>query len=321
MAKKRREAASSAKDATSKKGARNERKESNAKSSAGPEPTEAMTRSKEPMVSLPDGEPMGSLPPEDCSGGLRMEAMVVPRRSVEEWGTLIKEDLGRAIEGIVSAGLHLEQAFAQLGKGRYGEMLEAIKLHSETAKRLRRIANNSALRNPEHYARLPVSMRTLSELASIAAPTLEVYIASGVVHVGLEREDAEVLRHAPPPPDKPSLEQMEARQAENAEAEARELEQKETADEPSNEGNLVQINDLLIRKLLTSWHDLHNEIETWFQSERKIDDEYVEGKKALIGQLYKVADQMMNLANDLRDSNPPASAAECEILIAKGEDE
>jgi hypothetical protein len=246
--------------------------------------------------------------------------MVVPRRSVDEWGTLIKEDLGRAVEGIVSAGLHLEQAFAQLGKGEYGKMLRAINLHSETAKRLRRIANNSALRNPQHYARLPASMRTLSELASIAAPTLEVYIASGAVHVGLEREDAEVLRHAPPPPDKPSLEQMEARQAENAEAEARELEQEETADEPSNGGNLEQINRLLIRTLLLSWDDLRFEIKEWFRSERKIDDEYEEGKKALIGQLYNVADQMMNLANDLRDSNAPASAAECEILIAKCED-
>src|SRR5262245_8971885 len=88
-----------------------------------------------------------------------------PVRSADEWATIIKNDLGGAIDRIISAGTHLAQAKHQLGRGHYGDMLKAIGLHERAARRLIAIAKHKVLSNPEYHARLPISMRTLSELA------------------------------------------------------------------------------------------------------------------------------------------------------------
>ena len=50
---------------------------------------------------------------------------------------------------------------ATVGKGPYGDMLKAVKLHERTARRLIAIAENRVLTNPEYHARLPVSMPTV----------------------------------------------------------------------------------------------------------------------------------------------------------------
>jgi hypothetical protein len=56
------------------------------------------------------------------------------------------------------------------------------------------IAANPVLANPDYAGRLPTSMRTLSELATIPAPTLEGYIKNGVINIGTERQDVEALK-------------------------------------------------------------------------------------------------------------------------------
>ena len=117
-----------------------------------------------------------------------------PVHSVDEWADIIRRDLGNAIDSIIRAGTHLMQAKHQLGKGPYGDMLKAVKLHERTARRLIAIAENRVLTNPEYHARLPVSMRTLSELAEIPAPMLEGYIKDGIVNVDMERSEVETLR-------------------------------------------------------------------------------------------------------------------------------
>lgn len=119
---------------------------------------------------------------------------VAPVHSVDEWADIIRRDLGNAIDSIIRAGTHLMQAKHQLGKGPYGDMLKAVRLHERTARRLIAIAENRVLTNPEYHARLPVSMRTLSELAEIPAPMLEGYIKDGIVNVDMERSEVETLR-------------------------------------------------------------------------------------------------------------------------------
>jgi hypothetical protein len=118
----------------------------------------------------------------------------VPTRSVDEWASIIKRDLGDAIDSIIRAGTHLTQAKHQLGKGHYGDMLKAIGLHERTARRLIAIAENKVLSNPEYHARLPVSMRTLAELAEIPAPVLVGYIKDGTVNIDMERSEVGTLR-------------------------------------------------------------------------------------------------------------------------------
>jgi hypothetical protein len=119
----------------------------------------------------------------------------VPTRSVDEWAGIIKRDLGDAIDSIIRAGTHLTQAKHQLGKGHYGDMLKSIGLHERTAQRLIAIAENKVLINPEYHSRLPVSMRTLAELAQIPAPVLEGYIKDGTVNIDMERIQVETLRN------------------------------------------------------------------------------------------------------------------------------
>ena len=56
------------------------------------------------------------------------------------------------------------------------------------------IAENKVLTNPEYHARLPVSMRTLAELAEIPAPVLVGYIKDGTVKIDMERSEVGTLR-------------------------------------------------------------------------------------------------------------------------------
>jgi hypothetical protein len=51
----------------------------------------------------------------------------VPKHSETEWAEIISSDLGRAVEGIIAAGQHLQQAKYQLGHGRFLPLLRSIK--------------------------------------------------------------------------------------------------------------------------------------------------------------------------------------------------
>jgi hypothetical protein len=116
-----------------------------------------------------------------------------PIRSEQEWASIIKADLGKAVENVISAGKNLALAYAQLGKGRYGHMLKLVGIKDQTAQRLVRIANNPILADPLNAPRLPPSMRTLSELARIEGPILEGYLKDGVINIETERSEVEEL--------------------------------------------------------------------------------------------------------------------------------
>jgi hypothetical protein len=171
----------------------------------------------------------------------------VPARTEQEWATIIRSDLAHAVEGMVAAGQHLAQARCELGRGRYGDMLRAANLHERTAERLMRIAESPVLTNPDYAARLPTSMRTLSELTRFPSPILEGYLQDGTINVATERADVEKLLKEPKPThgsgsefsqpvaeaaqSKPPVEQMEAKMARNAEEEAEALAEKIEAKE------------------------------------------------------------------------------------------
>jgi hypothetical protein len=118
----------------------------------------------------------------------------VPKRSEDEWVELIRGDLSRAVEGIIAAGEHLEQAKYQLGHGRFLPLLKSIGLHERTAERLMKIANNVVLANPTHGSRLPTSMRTLYELATLPSKLLEAKLSDGTITPDIERKDVERLK-------------------------------------------------------------------------------------------------------------------------------
>jgi hypothetical protein len=166
-----------------------------------------------------------------------MTGAEVPARTEAEWAAIIRADLGQTLGGIVATGKHLIEARCDLGRGRFGDMLRAVRMHERTAERLMRIAESPVLTNPDFAACLPTSMRTLAELTRFPSPILEGYLQDGTVNVATERTQVEALLKEPKPThgsgskpvhpvveawaqSKPPVERMEAKQAENAEQEA-----------------------------------------------------------------------------------------------------
>ena len=118
----------------------------------------------------------------------------VPKHSEDEWVEIIRNDLSRAVEGIIAAGEHLQQAKYQLDHGRFLPLLRSIGLHERTAERLMKIASNVVLANPTHGSRLPTSMRTLYELSTLPPKMLEAKIIDGTITPDIERKDVERLK-------------------------------------------------------------------------------------------------------------------------------
>jgi hypothetical protein len=121
------------------------------------------------------------------------------KRSIDEWETILRADIGQAIEAIIAFGRHLAEAKDDLGYGGFAPLLHRLQLDDRKAQRFMAIAANRALTNPANARKLPASMRTLAELATISAPVLEGYIKDGVIHVTMERKDAEALKRAANP--------------------------------------------------------------------------------------------------------------------------
>ena len=118
----------------------------------------------------------------------------VPKHSEDEWVEIIRNDLSRAVEGIIAAGEHLQQAKYQLDHGRFLPLLRSIGLHERTAERLMKIARNVVLANPTHGSRLPTSMRTLYVLSTLPPKMLEAKIIDGTITPDIERKDVERLK-------------------------------------------------------------------------------------------------------------------------------
>jgi len=117
----------------------------------------------------------------------------IPQRSEAEWAEIIRADLGRAVEGIIAAGEHLQQAKYQ-HRGRFLSLLKSIGLHERAAERLMKIAANVVLANPTHGSRLPPSMRTLYELSTLPVKLLEAKIIDGTITPDIERKAVEQLK-------------------------------------------------------------------------------------------------------------------------------
>jgi hypothetical protein len=136
------------------------------------------------------------------SGAHVFEQADAPKRSEAEWAEIIRDDLGRAVEGIIAAGEHLRQAKYQLAHGRFLPLLKSIGLHERTAERLMRIAANVVLANPTHGSKLPTSMRTLYELSTLPVQLLEAKISDGTITPDIERKDVEQLKRKKSSDDK-----------------------------------------------------------------------------------------------------------------------
>lgn len=111
-------------------------------------------------------------------------------RTPGEWAEVIRADLGRAVESIVSAGKHLIAAKADVQHGEWLPLLDRIGINERHAQRLMQVGGNAALANPTHVSDVPASLRALMELSRLPPEAIESGIESGDVHPGMTAKDA-----------------------------------------------------------------------------------------------------------------------------------
>lgn len=113
---------------------------------------------------------------------------VINPRPVAEWAKIIADDLAHAVEGIIAAGRHLQEAKAEVDHGEWLPLLKSLSIGERTAQRLMAIAANEVLANPTHCVALPPSWGTLAELAKLPPKFLEAKIVNGTITPDLERK-------------------------------------------------------------------------------------------------------------------------------------
>lgn len=100
-------------------------------------------------------------------------------RTVDEWVNVIKADLGRAVEGVVSAGRNLVAAKAEVRHGEWLPMLKQIGISPRQAQELMSVGGNPAISNASNCAHLPTAARALYELSRLEPDEIETGIANG----------------------------------------------------------------------------------------------------------------------------------------------
>lgn len=105
-----------------------------------------------------------------------------------EWADVIRDDLGRAVEGIVAAGKHLIAAKADVAHGEWLPMLKEVGISEAEASRLRSIARRFA--DLPSLEDLPRSVSALYELSRLDPSDIEDGIESGDINPDMTIKDA-----------------------------------------------------------------------------------------------------------------------------------
>ena len=114
-------------------------------------------------------------------------------RDASEWAEVIKDDLGRAVEGIVSAGKHLIAAKADVNHGEWLPMLKEIGINERVARRLMSIGQNRAISNRTNWSDFPGAMAALYELSRLDPTDIEEGIESGAITPDMKIKEAKAF--------------------------------------------------------------------------------------------------------------------------------
>lgn len=112
-------------------------------------------------------------------------------RTHTEWAEVIKSDLGRAVEGIVSAGKNLTSAKADVNHGEWQDMLDDIGISQPYAYKLMQIGKRFT--NHSSWNDLPGSIAALYELSRMDSSDIEDGIESGVITPNMKIKDAKAF--------------------------------------------------------------------------------------------------------------------------------
>ena len=76
---------------------------------------------------------------------------VTNRRSVGDWVQIIRADLRQSVEGIVTAGQHLEEAKHQVDHGEWALLLDNIGIKGSKARKFRAIGRHPVISNRSYW--------------------------------------------------------------------------------------------------------------------------------------------------------------------------
>lgn len=117
-------------------------------------------------------------------------------RTSSEWAEVIKGDLGRAVEGIVSAGRNLIAAKADVAHGEWLPMLREIGIKPREAQRYMEIAERLKSAN---FAHLPTSPTALLELSRLDPDDIDHGIETGRIRPDMTIREAREYAQPEPP--------------------------------------------------------------------------------------------------------------------------
>ncbi|MBM6589854.1 DUF3102 domain-containing protein [Brevibacterium sp. RIT 803] len=115
-------------------------------------------------------------------------------RTGPEWATIIRDDLNRAVEGLISAGQHLTQAKADVNHGEWIPMLNGIGISQSHASHLMQIGRNLNQSDPTD---LPRTVTALYELSQLDPEDIEHGVEDGTIHPDMTTQDAKNLKQEP----------------------------------------------------------------------------------------------------------------------------
>ncbi len=125
-----------------------------------------------------------------------------PTVSLQDWAHRITRAAGQAVEAIVMTGRLLTEAkealphgsFETIFKGHHATVAHPVPFSISTARMYMAIAQHPVLSNRYHGNDLPVSWRTLYELAHLPAPRVEKWLKDQTITPELTRDHAVLLR-------------------------------------------------------------------------------------------------------------------------------
>lgn len=112
-------------------------------------------------------------------------------RTGPEWASIIRDDLSRAVEGIITAGQHLAEAKAEVSHGEWTPMLGGIGISRQHAHKLMQIGERFS--NVSYVSHLPSTMVALYELSQLDPEGIEHGVEDGDIHPDMTTQDAKNL--------------------------------------------------------------------------------------------------------------------------------
>jgi hypothetical protein len=129
---------------------------------------------------------------------MKRKVLQASSKQIAAWQGMIKSGWQKSVSGIIENAKTIQKIHKQAKRvhGAWGKVFEGPGKPSfgpRTALMLIKIAEHPVLRNPKYTSRFPACWYSMHRLTQLRADRLELLIADGEVHAGMEEADVEKL--------------------------------------------------------------------------------------------------------------------------------